>query len=75
MSQLTSDVCEAASRDRGRIDEAEARQLRIRLRRGKAEAGCSRPRRGSGRMYEAEARQSENHVNDDSRNFYNKLNS
>jgi len=63
------------SRDRGRIYEAEARQLRIRSRRGKAEARCSRSRRDRGRMLEAEARQSENHVNDDTRNFDNILNS
>ena len=39
-----------------------ARQLTIRSRRGKAEAetGCSRPRRG--RMFEAEARQSEKYL-------------
>jgi len=35
----------------------------------KAEAGCPRPRQN----VETEARQSENHVNDDSRNFDNKL--
>jgi len=63
-------------RDRGKIDEAEARQLRITSRRGmvEADAGCSRPRQGRGRMFETEGRHSENHVNDDMRNFDNKLN-
>jgi len=53
-----------------------------RQRRGKAAENQAEARQGRGRLLEAEAecsetktRQSENHVNDDTRNIDNKLNS